>query len=106
MRVKALEYVGGQNVCSLQKTEREGVIHVKPTSLSDSLKIRASVYCDVCSCEQVCGCMCCREVTSSWPAWGGNTLAGACGYCLTPHLLLSLAKGILTTACTKLGMLS
>uniref|UniRef100_A0A8C3CSQ4 Integrin beta n=1 Tax=Cairina moschata TaxID=8855 RepID=A0A8C3CSQ4_CAIMO len=53
MRVKALEYVGGQHVCSLPEKDRQGVIHVKPTSLSDSLEVRASVVCDVCPCEQV-----------------------------------------------------
>uniref|UniRef100_A0A8B9IA93 Integrin beta n=1 Tax=Anser brachyrhynchus TaxID=132585 RepID=A0A8B9IA93_9AVES len=53
VRVKALEYVGGQHVCSLPEKDRQGVIHVKPTSLSDSLEVRASVVCDVCPCEQV-----------------------------------------------------
>uniref|UniRef100_A0A8B9CJH6 Integrin beta n=1 Tax=Anser brachyrhynchus TaxID=132585 RepID=A0A8B9CJH6_9AVES len=52
VRVKALEYVGGQHVCSLPEKDRQGVIHVKPTSLSDSLEVRASVVCDVCPCEQ------------------------------------------------------
>ncbi|XP_068769516.1 integrin beta-4 isoform X4 [Struthio camelus] len=52
MRVKALEYVGGQHVCSLPEKDRQGVIHVKPTSLSDSLRVQASVICDVCPCEQ------------------------------------------------------
>ncbi|NXQ98398.1 ITB4 protein, partial [Sagittarius serpentarius] len=52
VRVKALEYVGGQHVCSLPEKDRQGVIHVKPTSLSDSLKVTASVICDVCPCEQ------------------------------------------------------
>uniref|UniRef100_A0A8B9ZHJ5 Integrin beta n=1 Tax=Anas platyrhynchos TaxID=8839 RepID=A0A8B9ZHJ5_ANAPL len=56
MRVKALEYVGGQHVCSLPEKDRQGVIHVKPTSLSDSLEVRASVVCDVCPCEQVRAC--------------------------------------------------
>uniref|UniRef100_A0A663DQC8 Integrin beta n=1 Tax=Aquila chrysaetos chrysaetos TaxID=223781 RepID=A0A663DQC8_AQUCH len=52
VRVKALEYIGGQHVCSLPEKDRQGVIHVKPTSLSDSLKVTASVICDVCPCEQ------------------------------------------------------
>ncbi|KAK2528467.1 Itgb4 [Columba guinea] len=73
VRVKALEYVGGQHVCSLQRTEREGVIHVKPTSLSDSLKIRASVYCDVCSCEQQ------KEFSSPKCSFHGDF---ACGQCI------------------------
>lgn len=53
MHVKALEYIGGQHVCSLPKNDRDGVIHVKPTSLSDSLKVSAAVICDVCPCEKV-----------------------------------------------------
>ncbi|NXK51981.1 ITB4 protein, partial [Chauna torquata] len=52
VRVKALEYIGGQHVCSLPEEDRRGVIHVKPMSLSDSLEVRASVVCDVCPCEQ------------------------------------------------------
>uniref|UniRef100_A0A663LRB9 Integrin beta n=1 Tax=Athene cunicularia TaxID=194338 RepID=A0A663LRB9_ATHCN len=52
VRLKALEYVGGQHVCSLPEKDRQGVIHVKPTSLSDSLKVTASVICDACPCEQ------------------------------------------------------
>ncbi|NXJ40581.1 ITB4 protein, partial [Ciconia maguari] len=82
VRVKALEYIGGQHVCSLPEKDRQGVIHVKPTSLSDSLKVTASVICDVCPCEQqqdfnsgkcsvhgdfVCGqCIC-------HPGWRGDT---------------------------------
>lgn len=85
VRVKALEYIGGQHVCSLPEKDRQGVIHVKPTSLSDSLKVTASVICDVCPCEQVCGGACCREMSSCWPAWGGNALAGTCGSRSTPH---------------------
>ncbi|NXF30254.1 ITB4 protein, partial [Nyctibius bracteatus] len=52
VRVKALEYIGGQHVCSLPEKDRQGVIHVKPTSLSDSLEVTASIICDVCPCEQ------------------------------------------------------
>uniref|UniRef100_A0A8C3UEC4 Integrin beta n=1 Tax=Catharus ustulatus TaxID=91951 RepID=A0A8C3UEC4_CATUS len=48
----ALEYVGGQHVCSLPEKDRHGVIHVKPTSLSDSLTVSTAVICDVCPCEQ------------------------------------------------------
>ncbi|KAF1451091.1 Integrin beta-4, partial [Spheniscus demersus] len=82
MRVKALEYIGGQHVCSLPEKDRQGIIHVKPTYLSDSLQVTASVICDVCPCEQqqefnsakchfhgdfVCGqCMC-------HPGWRGDT---------------------------------
>uniref|UniRef100_A0A8B9IFS3 Integrin beta n=1 Tax=Anser cygnoides TaxID=8845 RepID=A0A8B9IFS3_ANSCY len=76
VRVKALEYVGGQHVCSLPEKDRQGVIHVKPTSLSDSLEVRASVVCDVCPCEQVrcnfhgdfiCGQCICHK------GWQGDT---------------------------------
>ncbi|NXJ14487.1 ITB4 protein, partial [Odontophorus gujanensis] len=52
VRVKALEHVGGQHVCTLPDKDREGTIHVKPTSLSDSLQVQASIVCDVCPCEQ------------------------------------------------------
>uniref|UniRef100_A0A8V1ANV9 Integrin beta n=1 Tax=Gallus gallus TaxID=9031 RepID=A0A8V1ANV9_CHICK len=52
VRVKALEHVGGQHVCTLPEKDRQGIIHVKPTSLSDSLQVQASVVCDVCPCEQ------------------------------------------------------
>ncbi|KAF1593021.1 UNVERIFIED_CONTAM: Integrin beta-4, partial [Eudyptes pachyrhynchus] len=82
MRVKALEYIGGQHVCSLPEKDRQGIIHVKPTYLTDSLQVTASVICDVCPCEQqqefnspkcnfhgdfVCGqCIC-------HPGWRGDT---------------------------------
>ncbi|XP_042739727.1 integrin beta-4 isoform X3 [Lagopus leucura] len=52
VRVKALEHVGGQHVCTLPEKDRQGIIHVKPTSLSDSLQVQASIVCDVCPCEQ------------------------------------------------------
>uniref|UniRef100_G1N046 Integrin beta n=1 Tax=Meleagris gallopavo TaxID=9103 RepID=G1N046_MELGA len=52
VRVKALEHIGGQHVCTLPEKDRQGIIHVKPTSLSDSLQVQASVVCDVCPCEQ------------------------------------------------------
>uniref|UniRef100_A0A8C3UEV8 Integrin beta n=1 Tax=Catharus ustulatus TaxID=91951 RepID=A0A8C3UEV8_CATUS len=71
----ALEYVGGQHVCSLPEKDRHGVIHVKPTSLSDSLTVSTAVICDVCPCEQVGPC----TVSLSWPAWSGNALADVCG---------------------------
>lgn len=64
VRVKALEHVGGQHVCTLPEKDRQGIIHVKPTSLSDSLQVQASVVCDVCPCEQVrTGC--------AWPMNAG-----------------------------------
>uniref|UniRef100_A0A8C9U1Z4 Integrin beta n=1 Tax=Serinus canaria TaxID=9135 RepID=A0A8C9U1Z4_SERCA len=65
----ALEYVGGQHVCSLPEKDRHGVIHVKPTSLSDSLTVSTAVVCDVCPCEQVGSC---RE------SFHGNFVCGQC----------------------------
>ncbi|NWW85355.1 ITB4 protein, partial [Rhynochetos jubatus] len=73
MRVKALEYVGGQHVCNLPEKDRQGVIQVKPTSLSDSLQVRASVICDVCPCEQQ------QELNSHKCSFHGDF---ACGQCI------------------------
>ncbi|NXG85910.1 ITB4 protein, partial [Stercorarius parasiticus] len=73
VRVKALEYIGGQHVCSLPEKDRQGVIHVKPTSLSDSLKVTASVICDVCPCEQQ------KELNSPKCSFHGDF---ACGQCI------------------------
>uniref|UniRef100_A0A8C3NWF3 Integrin beta n=1 Tax=Cyanoderma ruficeps TaxID=181631 RepID=A0A8C3NWF3_9PASS len=70
MHLKALEYVGGQHVCSLPKDDRERDIRVTATSLSDSLKVSAAVICDVCPCEQVGSC---RECS-----FHGNFVCGQC----------------------------
>nr|XP_009926975.1 PREDICTED: integrin beta-4 [Haliaeetus albicilla] len=72
VRVKALEYIGGQHVCSLPEKDRQGVIHVKPTSLSDSLKVTASVICDVCPCEQQ------QEFNSRKCSFHGDFVCGQC----------------------------
>ncbi|NXC71334.1 ITB4 protein, partial [Anhinga anhinga] len=72
VRVKALEYIGGQHVCSLPEKDRQGVIRVKPTSLSDSLNITASVVCDVCLCEQQ------RMFSSSSCSFHGDFVCGQC----------------------------
>ncbi|KAM4674829.1 integrin beta-4 isoform 2-T5 [Amazona ochrocephala] len=72
VRVKALEYVGGQHVCSLPERDRQGVIQVKPTSLSDSLKVTASVICDVCPCEQQ------QEFNSPMCSFHGDFVCGQC----------------------------
>ncbi|NWH18381.1 ITB4 protein, partial [Grus americana] len=72
MRVKALEYIGGQHVCSLPEKDRKGVIHVKPTSLSDSLRVTASVICDVCPCEQQ------EESSSPKCSLHGDFICGQC----------------------------
>uniref|UniRef100_A0A674JR27 Integrin beta n=1 Tax=Terrapene triunguis TaxID=2587831 RepID=A0A674JR27_9SAUR len=72
VRVKAHEYVGGEHVCNLPKKEQQGVIHVKPSSLSDSLKIDASVICDVCPCEQQ------KMVRSAMCSSNGDFVCGQC----------------------------
>ncbi|KAI1232350.1 Integrin beta-4, partial [Lamprotornis superbus] len=72
MHVKALEYIGGQHVCSLPEKDRHGVIHVKPTSLSDSLTVSAAVICDVCPCEQQ------QELNSPKCSFHGNFVCGQC----------------------------
>ncbi|NXE12845.1 ITB4 protein, partial [Lophotis ruficrista] len=72
VRVKALEYVGGQHVCTLPEKDRQGVIHMKPTSLSDSLKVTASVICDVCPCEQQ------QEFNSPKCSFHGDFVCGQC----------------------------
>uniref|UniRef100_A0A8C9MGJ0 Integrin beta n=1 Tax=Serinus canaria TaxID=9135 RepID=A0A8C9MGJ0_SERCA len=68
----ALEYVGGQHVCSLPEKDRHGVIHVKPTSLSDSLTVSTAVVCDVCPCEQQ------QELDSPKCSFHGNFVCGQC----------------------------
>ncbi|XP_030317824.1 integrin beta-4 [Calypte anna] len=72
VRVKALEYIGGQHVCSLPERDRQGVIHLKPTSLSDSLQVTASVICDVCPCEQQ------QEFSSPKCSLHGDFVCGQC----------------------------
>ncbi|XP_066188089.1 integrin beta-4 isoform X2 [Sylvia atricapilla] len=72
MHVKALEYIGGQHVCSLPEKDRQGVIHVKPTSLSDSLTVSAAVICDMCPCEQQ------QELDSPKCSFHGNFVCGQC----------------------------
>uniref|UniRef100_A0A452H3U2 Integrin beta n=1 Tax=Gopherus agassizii TaxID=38772 RepID=A0A452H3U2_9SAUR len=72
VRVKAHEYMGGEHVCNLPKKEQQGVIHMKPSSLSDSLKIDVSVICDVCPCEQQ------KMVRSSMCSFNGDFVCGQC----------------------------
>ncbi|XP_044838303.1 integrin beta-4 isoform X3 [Mauremys mutica] len=72
VHVKAYEYVGREHVCDLPKKEQQGVIHVKPSSLSDSLKIDVSVICDVCPCEQQ------KMVRSSVCNFNGDFVCGQC----------------------------
>uniref|UniRef100_A0A7M4FUP1 Integrin beta n=1 Tax=Crocodylus porosus TaxID=8502 RepID=A0A7M4FUP1_CROPO len=72
LRLKALEKVGGEHVCNLQEKDQQGTIHVKPSSLSDSLKIDASVICDVCPCELQ------KESRSSKCGFNGDFVCGRC----------------------------
>uniref|UniRef100_A0A8C8SQ74 Integrin beta n=1 Tax=Pelusios castaneus TaxID=367368 RepID=A0A8C8SQ74_9SAUR len=72
VRVKAQEYVGGEHVCNLPAKEQQGEIQVKPSSSSDSLKIEASVICDVCPCEQQ------KEERSSRCNFKGDFVCGQC----------------------------
>ncbi|NXP05141.1 ITB4 protein, partial [Thinocorus orbignyianus] len=73
VRLKALEYIDGQHVCSLPESDRQGVIQLKLTSLSDSLNVTASVICDACPCEQQ------KEVNSPKCSFHGDF---ACGQCI------------------------
>ncbi|OXB61129.1 hypothetical protein ASZ78_013692 [Callipepla squamata] len=75
VRVKALEHVGGQHVCTLPDKDREGTIHVKPTSLSDSLQVQASIVCDVCPCEQI---VVAAPRAHVYARVAGRALAGIC----------------------------
>uniref|UniRef100_K7FDA9 Integrin beta n=1 Tax=Pelodiscus sinensis TaxID=13735 RepID=K7FDA9_PELSI len=72
VHVKAQEYVGGEHVCNLPEEDQQGEIHVKPSSLSDSLKIEASVICDICPCEQQ------KMVRSSQCSFNGDFVCGQC----------------------------
>ncbi|XP_071430128.1 integrin beta-4 isoform X2 [Pithys albifrons albifrons] len=72
MHVEALDAIGGQHVCSLPEKDRQGTIDVKATSLSDSLKVSASVICDVCPCEQQ------QELNSPKCSFHGNFVCGQC----------------------------
>uniref|UniRef100_A0A8C5J4I3 Integrin beta n=1 Tax=Junco hyemalis TaxID=40217 RepID=A0A8C5J4I3_JUNHY len=60
------------HVCSLPERDRHGVIHVKPTSLSDSLTVSTAVVCDVCPCEQQ------QELDSPKCSFHGNFVCGQC----------------------------
>uniref|UniRef100_A0A8D2N941 Integrin beta n=1 Tax=Zonotrichia albicollis TaxID=44394 RepID=A0A8D2N941_ZONAL len=104
MHVKALEYVGGQHVCSLPERDRHGVIHVKPTSLSDSLTVSTAVVCDVCPCEQVgsrcsfhgnfvCGqCIC-------HPGWGPAGICNNHGRCECGRCICDMASLYTSSTC-------
>uniref|UniRef100_A0A8D2NCP3 Integrin beta n=1 Tax=Zonotrichia albicollis TaxID=44394 RepID=A0A8D2NCP3_ZONAL len=101
---RALEYVGGQHVCSLPERDRHGVIHVKPTSLSDSLTVSTAVVCDVCPCEQVgsrcsfhgnfvCGqCIC-------HPGWGPAGICNNHGRCECGRCICDMASLYTSSTC-------
>lgn len=55
VNVKALEKVGGQDVCNLPKQDQAGNVILRPSTFTNGLEIDASVICDVCPCEQVSG---------------------------------------------------
>ncbi|XP_066474181.1 integrin beta-4 isoform X3 [Tiliqua scincoides] len=72
VRVKALEKVGDKPVCDLPEKDREGVIHIKPSSFSNKMEIDASVICDVCPCELT------KEVRSAKCNFEGDFVCGQC----------------------------
>ncbi|XP_075033934.1 integrin beta-4 isoform X3 [Mixophyes fleayi] len=72
VNVKALEQVGGQNVCNLPSKDQSGNVILKPSTFTNGLQIDASIMCDVCPCEQQ------KEVNS--PKCNGNG-DFVCGHC-------------------------
>ncbi|XP_077315804.1 integrin beta-4 isoform X2 [Lithobates pipiens] len=72
VNVKALEKVGGQDVCNLPKQDRAGNVILRPSTFTNGLDIDASVICDVCPCEQQ------KEMNS--PKCNGNGHF-VCGHC-------------------------
>ncbi|XP_068119377.1 integrin beta-4 isoform X1 [Hyperolius riggenbachi] len=72
VKVKALETVGGQSVCTLPGQDQSGNVVLKPSTFSNGLQIDASVICDVCPCELI------KEMNS--PKCNGNGHF-ACGRC-------------------------
>ncbi|XP_053149867.1 integrin beta-4 isoform X4 [Hemicordylus capensis] len=72
VRVKAHKKVGDESVCNLPEKDRQGVIHVKPSSFSNRMEIQASVICDACPCEQK------QEVRSARCNFNGNFVCGQC----------------------------
>lgn len=72
VNVKALEKVGGQDVCNLPKQDQAGNVILRPSTFTNGLEIDASVICDVCPCEQQ------KEMNS--PKCNGNGHF-VCGHC-------------------------
>uniref|UniRef100_A0A8D0GUP1 Integrin beta n=1 Tax=Sphenodon punctatus TaxID=8508 RepID=A0A8D0GUP1_SPHPU len=72
VRVKAHQEVNGEPVCNVPENNQRGIIQVKPSSFSDSLKIEASVICDVCPCEKQ------KEVRSARCNFNGDFVCGQC----------------------------
>ncbi|XP_070595990.1 integrin beta-4 isoform X1 [Erythrolamprus reginae] len=61
-----------KHVCDLPEKERQGIIHIKPSSYTDQMEIDASILCDICSCEKT------QEVKSSKCSYNGNFVCGQC----------------------------
>ncbi|XP_063816661.1 integrin beta-4 isoform X1 [Pseudophryne corroboree] len=72
VNVKALEQVGGQNVCNLPMKDQSGNVILKPSTFTNGLQIDASVLCDVCPCELQ------KEVNSLKCNGNGNFVCGQC----------------------------
>ncbi|XP_066560998.1 integrin beta-4 isoform X2 [Amia ocellicauda] len=52
VRVKAVNNLGGNHVCSLSDEERRGQLRVKPTTFSTALNIQTDILCSTCDCEK------------------------------------------------------
>ncbi|XP_040186297.1 integrin beta-4 isoform X3 [Rana temporaria] len=72
VNVKALEKVGGQDVCNLPKQDQAGNVILRPSTFTNGLEIDASIICDVCPCE--------RQKEMNSPKCNGNGHF-VCGHC-------------------------
>nr|DBA27886.1 TPA: hypothetical protein GDO54_008332 [Pyxicephalus adspersus] len=72
VNVKALEKVGGQEVCNLPKQDQEGTLTLRPSTFTNGLQIDASIICDVCPCEQQ------KEMNSPRCNGNGHFVCGRC----------------------------
>ncbi|XP_018417048.1 PREDICTED: integrin beta-4 isoform X2 [Nanorana parkeri] len=72
VNVKALEKVGGQDVCSLPKQDQAGNVILRPSTFTNGLEIDASIICDVCPCEQQ------KEMNSPKCNGNGHFVCGLC----------------------------
>ncbi|PIO24741.1 hypothetical protein AB205_0107800 [Aquarana catesbeiana] len=71
VNVKALEKVGGQDVCNLPKQDQAGNVILRPSTFTNGLEIDASVICDVCPCEQVNRGHCYMGACACQTGWEG-----------------------------------